>query len=200
MAMKWMLGAGLAALMIQFSAVGVQAADKVKLKKCIDELAGRQALKGAVWGLCVKEMDGSTVASRNEQVRMIPASNMKLITTGAAMHALGADFRFETGLAYSGEISDGTLKGDIYIVGGGDPTIASRDSISLTADGLFWKSNALRAGSSAMDAPSRGPWKTHPGPMTTRGPSTAVGATPLAFMPMRWTIRSVPEAWESRSG
>ena len=33
MAMKWMLGAGLAALMIQFSAVGVQAADKEKLKK-----------------------------------------------------------------------------------------------------------------------------------------------------------------------
>lgn len=153
MAMKWMLGAGLAALMIQLSVVDALAADKVKLKKCIDELAGRQALKGAVWGVCVKGMDGSTVASRNDLVRMIPASNMKLITTGAAMHALGADFRFETSLAYSGEISDGTLKGDIYIVGGGDPTIASRDSISLTADGLFWKWKSMlkKAGIQRVD-------------------------------------------------
>ena len=153
MAMKWMLGAGLAALMIQFSAVGVQAADKEKLKKFIDEIAARQALKGAVWGVCVKGMDGSTVASRNELVRMIPASNLKLITTGAAMHALGADFRFETGLAYTGEITDGTLKGDVYIVGGGDPTIASRDSISLTADGLFWKWKSLlkKAGIQRVD-------------------------------------------------
>lgn len=131
-----MLLAGLTAVMMALQAQG---ADKVKLKKCLDDLASKEPLKGAVWGVCVKEMDGTIVAARNEGVRMIPASNMKLITTGAAMHALGANFRFETALAYSGEITDGTLRGDVWIIGGGDPTIASRDSISLTADGLFWK-------------------------------------------------------------
>ena len=136
MKLKRLLLTGLSVLMIQLQA---QAADKAKLKKCLDDLSSREPLKGAVWGVCVKAMDGSTLASRSEGVRMIPASNMKLITTGAAMHALGADFRFETGLAYSGQITDGTLEGDVYIVGGGDPTIASRDSISLSVDGLFWK-------------------------------------------------------------
>ena len=129
----------LSALFILLSSLRAEAVDKAKLKKCIDELSLREPLKGSVWGVCIKEMDGSTLASRSGAVRMIPASNMKLITTGAALHALGEDFRFETTLAYSGRISEGTLEGDVYIIGGGDPTIASRDSISLTADGLFWK-------------------------------------------------------------
>ncbi|MBP5373649.1 MAG: D-alanyl-D-alanine carboxypeptidase, partial [Bacteroidales bacterium] len=52
----------------------------------------------------------------------------------------GEDFRFRTGLSYSGSIGpDGTLEGDVYIEGGGDPTIGSGDGISLSADALFWK-------------------------------------------------------------
>lgn len=56
----------------------------------------------------------------------IPASTMKVVTTATALELLGGDFRFETKLQIVGEISeDGVLNGDLYIVGGGDPTLGS---------------------------------------------------------------------------
>ena len=56
--------------------------------------------------------DGALV-SINAEERMIPASNMKLLVTGAALHALGADFKFTTKLIRDGD--------RLVIVGDGDP-------------------------------------------------------------------------------
>lgn len=67
---------------------------------------------------------------------MIPASTMKLVTTGMAIHRLGPDFKYVTRIAYGGAVKDGVLDGDLYIVGGGDPTIASKDSIAVSATGF----------------------------------------------------------------
>jgi len=70
---------------------------------------------------------GKTVASHNAQTACTPASVTKSITTAAALETLGADFRFETKLAADGEIDkDGALQGNLYIIGGGDPTLGSR--------------------------------------------------------------------------
>ena len=56
-----------------------------------------------------------------------PASTIKLLTTGAALEVLGPKFRFETKLQYDGTIDEhGTLHGNIYIKGGGDPALGSR--------------------------------------------------------------------------
>lgn len=52
-----------------------------------------------------------------------PASVMKLLTTGAALEMLGPGFRFPTVLEYNGIIENGTLKGDLYIRGGCDPSL-----------------------------------------------------------------------------
>ena len=51
---------------------------------------------------------------------------MKLLTTAAALHTLGPDFRFETRL-YASAFPDesGILHGDLYLQGGGDPTLGS---------------------------------------------------------------------------
>ncbi|XWN35240.1 MAG: D-alanyl-D-alanine carboxypeptidase/D-alanyl-D-alanine-endopeptidase [Roseivirga sp.] len=57
---------------------------------------------------------------------LIPASTFKLLTTAAALETLGPDFQFTTVLQYDGEIdAQGTLQGNIYIKGGGDPTLGS---------------------------------------------------------------------------
>ena len=93
----------------------------------------------AVWGILAKDGNGKVLVSLNPDMQLTPASNMKLITTGCALHSLGKDYRFGTSIAYTGEIKDGILEGDIYIVGGGDPTLASADSIALKPDALFWK-------------------------------------------------------------
>lgn len=58
---------------------------------------------------------------------LLPASNMKLYTTAAALDRLGPDFQYTTSLYVNGPIRpDGTLEGDVIVVGRGDPAISGR--------------------------------------------------------------------------
>lgn len=66
---------------------------------------------------------GEIIYSYRGEHLMRPASNMKIITGATALSELGLDFRFKTELYLDGQIEDGTLYGDIYIKGYGDPTI-----------------------------------------------------------------------------
>ncbi len=103
----------------------------------VDQLKTTEELKEAVWGIKAVKLSGEVVAEYNGGTRMVPASNMKLITTGVALNELGADFRFRTRIAYSGEINEGVLNGDLYVVGGGDPTIGDRDSVAVALQATF---------------------------------------------------------------
>lgn len=109
------------------------------LQKALDAASKSRALKNANWGFFAVDSLGRTIASRNPSARLIPASNQKLVTTGTALVALGSDFTFPTEIQYSGTITDGVLDGNVYIVGGGDPTTAARDSIAMKKESLFWK-------------------------------------------------------------
>ncbi|MBW3660205.1 MAG: D-alanyl-D-alanine carboxypeptidase/D-alanyl-D-alanine-endopeptidase [Gemmatimonadetes bacterium] len=63
----------------------------------------------------------------NADEALLPASNMKLYTTAAALARLGPDFRYTTSLYADGPIrSDGTLEGNLLLVGRGDPTLSGR--------------------------------------------------------------------------
>ncbi len=87
------------------------------------ELALRAAGLGeARIALCITEAGtGEPLVEISADELMTPASNMKLFTTGAALHTLGADFRFKTKLV---------LEGDrLVIVGDGDPAFG--DSVLL---------------------------------------------------------------------
>ena len=64
-----------------------------------------------------------TIDSYREENVVPPASVMKLLTTGAALELLGADFRFVTTLEASAPIEDGVLKGNLYIKGSCDPSL-----------------------------------------------------------------------------
>ncbi|MCX2481372.1 D-alanyl-D-alanine carboxypeptidase/D-alanyl-D-alanine-endopeptidase [Pedobacter sp. MC2016-15] len=69
---------------------------------------------------------GKQIYAKNENIGLATASTLKTITSATAFSLLGKDFRYQTTLSYSGIITaDGTLKGDIIITGGGDPTLAS---------------------------------------------------------------------------
>jgi D-alanyl-D-alanine carboxypeptidase/D-alanyl-D-alanine-endopeptidase (penicillin-binding protein 4) len=84
----------------------------------------------------------------NAETMLVPASNMKLISTGIALHKLGADYRFETAIGHDGTIEDGVLKGNLYIIGGGDPTLGSKDSIAVSLEKVFgqWESMVRQSG------------------------------------------------------
>jgi D-alanyl-D-alanine carboxypeptidase/D-alanyl-D-alanine-endopeptidase (penicillin-binding protein 4) len=57
----------------------------------------------------------------------ILASNTKLFTTSTALERLGANDRLETRVYADGRLEDGVLDGDLYLVGDGDPALASKD-------------------------------------------------------------------------
>jgi D-alanyl-D-alanine carboxypeptidase/D-alanyl-D-alanine-endopeptidase (penicillin-binding protein 4) len=69
---------------------------------------------------------GETLYRHNGPTWLVPASTMKMLTTGAAAERLGWGFRFETRLVAMGPIGNGMLRGDLLIVGGGDPSINPR--------------------------------------------------------------------------
>ena len=117
-------------------------------QRIADRLDARQPLHSAAWGMLAVNGRGDTLAAIRPDAKLTPASNMKLITTGTALHKLGADFRFETEIGYTGTIADGTLDGDVYILGGADPTLAADDSIAVETGKVFaqWKWMLVKAG------------------------------------------------------
>lgn len=98
-----------------------------KLERAFQELADDPQTKYAILSLCVLDaQSGKMLFGRNEGIGLATASTLKTITSATAFSILGKDFQYQTTLGYSGTISaNGVLKGDLIIVGGGDPTLGS---------------------------------------------------------------------------
>jgi len=98
-----------------------------RLTQSFNNLLEDPQAKYAVCSICVLDANtGKQVYAKNENIGLATASTLKTITAATAFSLLGKDFRYQTTLGYSGSISaDGTLKGDVIITGGGDPTLAS---------------------------------------------------------------------------
>ncbi len=101
------------------------AQDLSSLNRLVDKYQKSKLFKNSTWALYARYLEsGKVILDKNSEVSVAPASNMKLFTTSAALEILGEDYRFSTKLYYDGNISDdGNLYGNIYIVGGGDPTL-----------------------------------------------------------------------------
>ena len=123
-----------------------QTKGKAGVERVVQQLKQDANFQNAVVGLMVMDANGREVVSWNPDMPLLTASTMKTITTGVALSTLGTEYRYTTRIAYSGEISKGALYGDLYIIGGGDPTLGSRDSIATPVDKVFahW-TNALKA-------------------------------------------------------
>jgi len=97
------------------------------LRDRIDRIVTSNRWSDARWGVLVVSLDrGDTLYSRNPREAMAPASNMKMITSAAALHHLGPDFRFRTWALADGPISEGVLEGNLVLYGTGDPTLSDR--------------------------------------------------------------------------
>lgn len=130
------------------SAQSTLAGKAAQLQAAVEGITADPALSEAVMSICARSGDGRTLVDIDGDNMVMPASNMKLISTGAALHALGSDYRFKTGLGHDGKIVDGVLKGNLYIIGGGDPTLGSKDSIATSLDRTFaqWEKIVRDAG------------------------------------------------------
>lgn len=96
-------------------------------KSPLDGLVNNSLLQNANISLLVRDVaTNTTVCEYHSKNSVVPASTMKLVTTATALELLGADFRFQTKLEMDGKVSaDGVLNGNLYIRGGGDPTLGS---------------------------------------------------------------------------
>lgn len=93
----------------------------------------------AAWGVAVQSLDRrERLVELNAGTLLVPASVAKLVTVATAADAVGWDYRYTTTLRTSGVVTDGVLRGDLLVVGSGDPSIGGRagDDLSTWVDGL----------------------------------------------------------------
>jgi D-alanyl-D-alanine carboxypeptidase/D-alanyl-D-alanine-endopeptidase (penicillin-binding protein 4) len=128
--------------------------------------------RSGTWGVLVASVTrGDTLFSTNADVLLKPASIMKMMTTGLALERFGPDHTFGTEVLRDRPVRDGTVDGNLYLRGGGDPSLSLR----------FWQ------GDSPMDALAR--QVAAAGVRRVRG---AVVADESAFQTER-----IPHGWKS---
>jgi serine-type D-Ala-D-Ala carboxypeptidase/endopeptidase (penicillin-binding protein 4) len=152
---RWLVAAGLVALLgVAAVVVGIATADTVTVAdgappaqrvstavlsaRRVPEYTARPVATRAVQAAtapviarapassCVQVDDGSTtVVGSKETTPLAPASNMKLLTTSAVLDVLGADAHLSTEVAAATPPAGGTVAGDLYLIGGGDPLLST---------------------------------------------------------------------------
>lgn len=78
---------------------------------------------------------GEVLESHNPDQHFIPASVAKVPSSIAALATLGPDHRFLTEVVTTGPVVNGVVQGDLFLVGGGDPTL-STDGLAALAEQL----------------------------------------------------------------
>ena len=105
-----------------------------QLQQDILAITRRPGLERGVWGIAVQSIDRpERLFELNPRTLLVPASVSKILPGATAVDTLGWTFRFETALKTNGTITDGTLNGDLFILGAGDPSIGGRGGDDLSA-------------------------------------------------------------------
>lgn len=101
---------------------------ETRLKAEIRQILQAPELRDALAGVHVRSVtDGRTLFARNEARLFNPASNMKIVTTAAALWYLGASYRFRTTCWRDHDLRAGTVHGNLYIKGHGDPLLTTEE-------------------------------------------------------------------------
>jgi len=111
-------------------------AARADLAEDIGQILGDKLLSRADVGIDVVRMgksadDSTRIYQMNPALPLVPASNLKVITTSAALQRFGGDFKFRTLLLYH--------DGDLILVGDGDPTFGDAELLKKVG----WDVNTL---------------------------------------------------------
>ena len=82
----------------------------------------------------IRLKDKKVLIEHDANREMVPASVMKLVTSGAALHFFGSHHQFETKLFHTKTRSQGKITGNLVVVGGGDPMLTSEKLWQMAAD------------------------------------------------------------------
>ena len=122
-ALRFFLGLSLSLVVLESQPTEAQEIDE--LQADLSEMLDAYSWRDARWGVLVVSLDQSdTLFSKSPDSALSPASNVKLLTTAAALRILGPDFRFQTYLLSDSDIANDVLQGDLVLYGTGDPGIS----------------------------------------------------------------------------
>ena len=122
--------------MLFFSWLAAGVMGQSTLQQSIDNFAQDKALRHSGISIAVLDIKtGKVIAQYDKDRSLTPASILKILTTSTSLAILGGEYRFKTTLDYSGYIDkQGTLNGNLFITGYGDPTLGSHRWSGLTSD------------------------------------------------------------------
>ncbi len=138
------------------------AAQRDDVRRAIDGVFGDDITTSGGAGLVVVAGDGSTLFERRATVPVAPASTLKLVVAASALDKLGPAHRFETRfVADAPPDPDGTLRGNLWLVGGGDPSLTSDDLRrgvgTLARSGIHLIDGTLNVDDTAFSGPEQNP-------------------------------------------
>jgi D-alanyl-D-alanine carboxypeptidase/D-alanyl-D-alanine-endopeptidase (penicillin-binding protein 4) len=116
---------GLALVSLAASGSAGESASRGPLRAVVDRVVERPAFSSAIWGIeALSLRTGALLYARDENLSLTPASALKLVTTAAALDALGADATLSTTVETAARLDGlGRLLGDVHLVGRGDPML-----------------------------------------------------------------------------
>lgn len=97
-----------------------------ELQAKIAELLDQPKFAAARWGVRIITQEGKVVFERDADKAFMPASNMKLYTSSAALDAFGPDYKIVTSVYLTRQSRAGTVNGDMILYGRGDPNLSPR--------------------------------------------------------------------------
>lgn len=100
----------------------------------VEGLVARAALGGDLSFAVVDMRTGNLLEGQNANAGLPPASVAKAVTALYALEMLGGGYQFQTRLVATGTVSDGVLRGDLVLAGGGDPTLETDHLASMAAE------------------------------------------------------------------
>jgi D-alanyl-D-alanine carboxypeptidase/D-alanyl-D-alanine-endopeptidase (penicillin-binding protein 4) len=107
-------------------------AQRLSKALAIDSLLSESFFDTTLCGISIYDATGASVLyKKNEKLLLRPASNMKILTSAAALLISPPELCFQTKLYFRGTIRRGILHGDLYIKGGADPEFSLNDIDSL---------------------------------------------------------------------
>ena len=102
-------------------------ADAARVVRTVAPVVNGAAFPATTAAVIMDARTGLVLYAHHAHEPLVPASTLKIVVAATALHDLGPGHRFETSIVSDGGIENGTLNGDVYLVGGGDPELATGD-------------------------------------------------------------------------